>query len=67
MPGCQRNQFEYDALDLFDYLCIFLKRLEIYTKIPSPTEQRRFSEHTITYTLPVTQCVIEKFAKKLLY
>ena len=81
----------YDALlDLFDCLGNFLKRLEIYTKIPPTTEmidiivkilaellsvlalatkqikQGRFSEPTITCTLPVAQCVIEKFAKKLL-
>jgi hypothetical protein len=76
-------------MDLFECLSNFLKRLEIYTTIPSTPmmtniivkimvellavlalatmqiKKGRFSK-CITCTLPVAECVTEKFAKKLL-
>ena len=45
---------------------VMIELLSVLTLGTKQLKQGRFSECAVTYTLPVTQCAIEKFAKKLL-
>ena len=45
---------------------IIVELLSVLALATKQVTQGRFSRCTITYTLPVAQCAIEKFAKKLL-
>ena len=45
---------------------IIIQLLSVLSLATKQISQKRFSKRTLTYTLPVAQCTIEKFAKKLL-
>jgi hypothetical protein len=45
---------------------IMVEVLSVLALATKQVKQGRFSECVITYTLPLAQCAIEKFAKKLL-
>ena len=45
---------------------IMVEVLSVLAVTKKQINQGRFSECTITYTFPMAQCAIEKFAKKLL-
>jgi hypothetical protein len=45
---------------------IMVELLSVLALATKQIKQGRFSECTIAYTLPMTHCIIEKFAKKLL-
>jgi hypothetical protein len=45
---------------------IMVEVLSVLAVTTKQINQGRFSECTITYTFPMAQCAIEKFAKKLL-
>jgi hypothetical protein len=45
---------------------VMIESLLVLALATKQLKQGRFSECAVTYTLPVTQCAIEKFAKQLL-
>ena len=45
---------------------IMVQVLSVLALATKQVKQGRFSEYAIIYTFPMAQCVIEKFAKKLL-